>query len=136
MYVPKHRFYAVFVPAAGSRLYIDPRSGIVAREPVADEPAPSHVMVWFEGNRLGAENLTRYVERVNNSAGRADQSYPTIAKQLVPREELVNVGRYDLQDGRLEVTDLAALTAWLEGEPLELAMYPHGQYVNGRFVGA
>lgn len=127
MYIPKHRNYRLFVPAADSRLGIDPRSAIVAHSPTGGVGDVKLVLCWYEGNRFGADNLKRYVERVNCAAGRADQNYPTIAKQAIAPNELIDVGTYDLQNGQLQVTNPAALSAWLEGESLELALYPHGR---------
>lgn len=127
MYVPRHRRYRVFVPTPGSRLGIDPRSAIVAHDPVVVAGDAQLVLCWYEGNRYSASNLHRFVERVNNAAGRADQNYPTIAKQAIPRSQLVDVGTYDLQDGRLDVTDPAALATWLDGEPVDPLLDPYAR---------
>lgn len=116
MWTPNTRFYAVFVPANDHLAFIDPRSAIVA--PVAATQS-AEFMVWFEGNRLGADNLHRYVERVHCAAGRADTRYPTTAIAQAQLAQLRQVGTYDFLLGRLTVADEDALKAWLDGERLD-----------------
>ncbi len=63
------------------------------------------VAVHFEGNRYGAVNLRRFADRVAQAAARLRFEYPTVAKGIVPREWLVEVGRYDGVEGRVELGD-------------------------------
>lgn len=66
----------IVVPVAGamSDHVIDQRSGVVAKR------KGDQVAVYYEGNRMGADNLNRYAERVTNAAGRLFKRYPTVAR--------------------------------------------------------
>lgn len=65
----------VVVPKPGSMAsrIIDSASGIVAKR------QGQSVRVYFEGNRMGAENLQQPEQRVVCAAGRLFKKYPTIA---------------------------------------------------------
>lgn len=117
-YTPKHRFFRVFVPASTSSLHgIAPRSAIVAKEPLSIEEG--RVLVYYEGNLNGAENLKDLLERLNCAAGRCSERYPTVAMMSVKLSGLVDVGRFDLLTGQLlTLSEPQALLAWLDGEPL------------------
>lgn len=116
-YTPKHRFFRVLVPKAGTHPLIDPRSAIVTREPVQADGG--QVLVYFEGNRLGAENLRQFVERARCAAGRDSEKYPTVAMAKLPLEDFLDVGRLDLLTGELlTLSQPATLVEWLDGEPL------------------
>lgn len=108
--------FDLFVPADGTDLGIDPRSAIVASVTQRGQP---RLLVHFEGNRFGAENLRRYEERCLHAADRAAVAYPTIAKENLPIGELVRVGQFDLRARRVVAIERPdALAAWLAGEPL------------------
>lgn len=90
----------IYVPKKGSgfETEIDDGSGIVGAR---DEQG--RLVIHYEGNRIGAENLRTWRERVRCAAGRKFLSYPTIAMQLVPPEregELEKVGRITSLDPR------------------------------------
>ena len=74
----KGEFAWVVVPREGSGpdAQIDRASGIVAQR------QGDHVVVYYEGNRYGADNLKAYADRVKNAAGRLFKRYPTIAKSI------------------------------------------------------
>ena len=66
---------------------IAPRSGIVMR------PAPndaSYSVLHYEGNLHGAMNLNKWQERVMCAAGRLFTNYPTIAKSMLPADQVKN----------------------------------------------
>lgn len=93
MEVCMSRELLVFVPRSGvpAERMIDAGSAIVG----ADVRADGNVEVYYEGNRLGAENLRRYEDRLLVAGGRLAQRYPTIARALVPADDLVLVGTLD-----------------------------------------
>ena len=130
-YVPNHRYYQVFVPKDFDRaLGIKPGSAMVSPQDLfeaANVPGKQSpfLTVDYEGNLFGAENLQRFVERVHHAAGRADVRYPTVARAGFDPEALVPVGRYDLQEGLLTVTDEASLKAWLGGSVGDLNFHKY-----------
>jgi hypothetical protein len=69
-------------------------SGIVAKY-IDDE----FVLIYYEGNLYGAENLEDYTERIRCAAGRAFENYPTIARTCVEKrrfkKEFIIIGRID-----------------------------------------
>jgi hypothetical protein len=108
-----HTRFLVYVPNAGNTLGIAPGSAVVAPEGASE--IADRVLVHYEGNLHGAENLQRYVDRVHCAAGRAAYRYPTIALASAHASDLTRVGRYDLTRGQLTVENAQALEAWLEG---------------------
>lgn len=68
----------IVLPRKGSESEktIDPQSGIVAAV------RGDQVDVYYEGNRMGAENLSLYAQRVTNAAGRLFKRYPTVARSV------------------------------------------------------
>lgn len=116
-YIPKHRFFRVLVPKSNNHPFIDPRSAIVTREPLQVEEG--RVRVYYEGNRLGAENLTSFLGRALCAAGRDSERYPTVAMAQVLLEDFLDVGRLDLLTGQLlTLSEPKALLDWLDGQPL------------------
>jgi hypothetical protein len=70
-----HERLAVYVPdpdapadAARTVAHIDRGSGIVGKRIVEADPAESPLLVYYEGNRYGAENMRLYAERVYHAA--------------------------------------------------------------------
>jgi hypothetical protein len=84
----------VLVPKPGSRAadMIDAGSGVVTDE--ASWTGLPEALVYFEGNRYGAENLRTFDQRVLSAAGRLDQRYPTVAKAMLPIDDFVPVGLF------------------------------------------
>jgi hypothetical protein len=98
---------------------IAPRSAIVSSRDQSGE----HRLVYLEGNLYGAENLSRYAERVRSAAGRAFYRYPTIAKARLPTADLLLVGTYDARSRRVtQISDAAALAAYLDVEDLPIVL--------------
>jgi len=106
----------IVVPKVASplSLIVDPGSAIVCA--LDDEGQPvSHngqVLVYFESNRYGAVNLQDFESQVMVAAGRLRDDAPTVAKALVPVDELQLVGWYRDRDLPLDVVDPVTLTAW------------------------
>src|SRR3712207_2626325 len=98
----------VWVPNPGSplRLFIEQGSGIVSR-PLAD--TDDRVLISYEGNVYGMQNIVTYADRVYHAASRLLSHYPTIATAFPARTELVLVGTFDgtrvVLDG-LDVVDV------------------------------
>jgi hypothetical protein len=98
-------------PRSEARFSIDPGSGIVTAD-LSNQQA----LVYFEGNRSGAENIITLADRADHAADRLVQQYPTIAKSLLPSTLLHRVGVLDLTTGTITVDDDAArvkLATWM-----------------------
>jgi len=93
-------------------------SAIVAEE-AAIAASGERVLVHYEGNLYGSEEMNHYPVRALHAAGRAQQRYPTTAKAYVERGSVLAVGTYDTRIGRITaITDPDALTVWLGSESL------------------
>jgi hypothetical protein len=70
------------------------------------------VVVYYEGNRYGAENLRTYSQRVSMAAGRMFKKYPTIALMGFTREDFCQwfktVGTID-EDYNMAILDVASV---------------------------
>jgi hypothetical protein len=106
----------VYVPAPTSPLRHTIRrgSGIVG-VPHAD----GFVRIDFEGGIYEQAEMRRYANRVLHAAGRARANYPTVARALVRADELVEVGVWNDDLGRVlphpTADAVRALTEWLGG---------------------
>lgn len=106
--------HIIFVPKEGTNLGIHPGSGIVA---AIDDAAARTVVIYFEGNLYGASNLSDFESRVNQAAGRQAQRYPTIARMVAPREDLIEVGRFDYSANQIvSLLNEHALAKWIPDE--------------------
>ncbi len=87
-------------------------SGIVG---APEQPKPGYIQIYYEGNIHGAENMKRFEEKLCHAAGRAIQSYPTIAKALVSIDDLTEIGVFDTDTNKFEWFDpqLPLLVQWL-----------------------
>jgi hypothetical protein len=111
VYVPR-----VSHPEVGQ---IDPGSAVVRLR--LDD---GRVAIHYEGNRYGSASMERFADRVAQAAARLRFDYPTVAKARVPGESLVEVGRYDGVEGRVELSGEGAereLRRWLGVEQLDPA---------------
>lgn len=86
--------FTVYIPRKNSRLanIVTPASAIVKSKPISD----TSVMVYYEGNVYGAENIKTFEDKCLLAAGRAKDRYPTTALTIVPLEEVIDIGVYDL----------------------------------------
>jgi hypothetical protein len=105
---------AVFVPVAGKLEVIDRGSGIVGDRWVGDE-----VLIDYEGNRYGYANVKTFADRCARAYDRQSVSYPTVARMVVHRDALIQVGTFD-QDQRVVYSENdAALREWLGLDDVE-----------------
>lgn len=95
----------IFVPRSGSSLRIAKGSAIVGRDTGTDE-----LTVYYEGGIYNPQ--MSYDEKLLHAADRLVVRYPTVARTITPRAELVPVGTYDYGSFTAEITDEAALAAW------------------------
>ena len=82
----------VFVPKASSQMHSHIIKGSAV---VGMESHGGRVLIYFEGNMYGAENVKTFEEKCTVAAGRLALSAPTIAKCLVDVSEVIEVGEFD-----------------------------------------
>jgi hypothetical protein len=105
---------AVFVPSSATT----PLATIVAPGSAIIGPAGSdeseQVTVDYEGAVYGQANIQTYADRARQAAGRQLQHYPTVARSVVLRSELRQVGWFDPENG-ITLLDGAegAVASWL-----------------------
>lgn len=109
----------VYVPTDSSKHGILPGSAIVGEW----EFSVGRVTLDFEGNRFGASNLNRFVERCLAAWGRHVEHYPTVARAYVNSHEVIQVGEFDPYEKKVVVPELdePKLMAWLGYSPDEWA---------------
>lgn len=103
----------VYVPVHPDRLSLILKgSAIVSDGQLRD----GQLLVYFEGNLYGAVNLQRFEDKMLQAAGRLVQKYPTVARCLMPVDQLMEVGTYDYPNQRFQAKPdtLSALNQWLE----------------------
>lgn len=111
---------------------VDPRSAIVGtparqwverREAKIDGRLPrmvagdTNLVIDFEGNRYGAQNMRTYADRAMHAAGRQHECYPTVARCIIPSRLLVRVATLDYDREQVRCLDedgVLALMRWLE----------------------
>lgn len=94
--------FKVYIPKESSRLtaVIAKGSGIVS---CTEEYIPGHVKIFYEGNLYGAENLETFEDKLYIASSRAVANYPTIAKMMVPLDQLVCIGEYNFTDKKFKL---------------------------------
>jgi hypothetical protein len=113
---------AVFVPASATvpiARTIARGSAIVGK---AGSDETEQVTVDYEGNINGAVNIKTFADRVRAAAGRQSVLYPTVARSIVPRSALYQVGWYDPENGITLLDNLQAkkaLVSWLDVKDLD-----------------
>lgn len=110
---PENAPMHIVIPKAETTLarQIKAGSGVVMRE------TAQGLVLDYEGNLYGAENLRTYAERLKHAAGRAAANYPTLARLwLRTAADVEIVGDYDVATWRPQLsTDAiaqAALARW------------------------
>ncbi len=53
------------------------------------------VLIYYEGNIYGAQNIRTYEDKIYHAADRLVAKYPTVARTWAKPEDLVRVGTYD-----------------------------------------
>lgn len=94
---------------------IDRGSGIVGSEPTTGD----RILIFFEGNRFGAQNMVTFADRCYFAGSRLLDDYPTVAQAYVPAGALKQAGWYYPHYGRVEIRDvhdMIALAHWLDLE--------------------
>lgn len=117
--VPAH--LRLYVPHPESRLCTELAHGsAIVGLPLAN----SAIRIYYEGNTIGAPNLSRYRERCVQAAGRMlheyPRGYPTRAREDVDACEVVEIGTIESRSGHLRITAPSNdLTWWID--PTDLA---------------
>jgi hypothetical protein len=102
----------VYVPSPTSplRKTIRAGSGIVGTT-----QADGRILIDYEGNLYGAVGLEVYEERVFHAYDRHTWhgvGYPTVARQLVDRDEVIKVGTYNHEAKAVEISRRDLVDEW------------------------
>lgn len=113
--------WLVVLPSESTPHRIAAGSGVVCQSAAND----GSVIVDFEGNLYGAANLSRYADRVWHALGRAQTSYPTVARIRVPLSDFVIVGVFDELWGRVivDTEHRQLVAAWLDIDVADLDIH-------------
>lgn len=117
----------VYIPNIAAPLWntIDRASGIVGTPGKLD---PNAVLIDYEGNRYNAMNIVTWADRVYHAYDRhtwnEGRGYPTIARLNVDPHEVVRVGSFDPEAGKITLDlnekSTPELMSWLAwGVPLD-----------------
>lgn len=93
---------AVFLPF-DEQLGIRQGSGIVG-SPVEGFDRQMR-MIDYEGNLYGSQNVVTFADRCAIAAGRHLERYPTVARMVVHRNRLVEIGEFDPEFGQVELIE-------------------------------
>lgn len=108
---------AVVVPKLDRQQYvaimIDPGSGIVA---CAMANMPDKLLVYYEGNRMGACNMNTLEDRTMNAYGRMAKNYPTVAMAMMDASDFEVIGRISPDGFDVDVSN-PSLKAWVAHQP-------------------
>ena len=78
--------------------------------------ATGQIRIYYEGNVIGAKNLTRYRDRAAQATGRLlhnyPTGYPTRAREDVDAREVVEIGVIDVETNRIEISAGPADVSW------------------------
>lgn len=112
---------AIFVPASSTSplaARVARGSGIVGQ--VGSGMAET-ISLDYEGAIYGQANLVTYADRVRTAADRQLQHYPTVARCVVARSQLRQVGWFDPDSDAMTLLDDAeeALASWLGVEAID-----------------
>jgi hypothetical protein len=114
------RKLAVFVPAnttVSIASHVARGSAIVGP---TDSDELEQVTVDYEGSIYSQANIKTYADRARHAAGRQVAHYPTVARSVVPRSDLRQVGWFDLENGITLLDDaMEAVTSWLGVEVMD-----------------
>jgi hypothetical protein len=104
---------ALYVPHPESRLCRELAKGSA----IVGMPIDSgSIRIYYEGNVIGASNLTSYRAKAMQAAlrmiHRYPAGYPTRARQDVDPREVIEIGTLEPSTGRLKVTAAAGDVGW------------------------
>lgn len=104
---------AVYLPHPESRLCTELARGSA----IVGLPLESGAIgIYYEGNVIGASNLTTYRAKAIQAAGRMlhnyPAGYPTRARDQVDPREVVEIGRLEPSSGRLEISARIDEVSW------------------------
>ena len=92
VFIPKPRMFASRTIAQGS--------AIVGKKHESDG-----FIIFYEGNLYHAENIKTFEDKAMLAAGRMEDNYPTVAKMLCRKEDLILVGHFESSDKSLVILD-------------------------------
>lgn len=102
--------HILFVPRELKHALFAPGSAILSSVEEAANPA---VIVYYEGNLYRFDNIKTFADKAMHAADRQSQRYPTSAMACIDREDLIEVGTYDLAQQRItSITERDLLVAW------------------------
>lgn len=106
----------LYVPHPESRLCSELARGSAI---VGEPSAPGRIRIYFEGNIVGAANLTRFRERVVQAAARMlhnyPAGYPTRAREEVDEREVIQIGSIETGNCGLHISARPGeLDWWIE----------------------
>lgn len=113
---------AVFVPANTTVPIARIVAGGSAILGEADSDEAEQITVDYEGALYGPVNMKTFADRARHAAGRQSVLYPTVARSVVPRSHLRQVGWFDPENGITLLNDAQAqeaLASWLGMEVIE-----------------
>lgn len=111
----------VYVPEGAASII--PGSGVVGSRDIGR----TFIVIDFEGNKFGSENMRSWAEKVFHAAGRHVCCYPTVARMTVSPSMVRKIGTYDVATDRIHLEDAEALKAWIGAEDYaELAITKEG----------
>src|SRR5450759_3618773 len=118
--VPIQTHVSLYLPHPESKLSSDLAHGSAI---VGLPLATGQIRIYYEGNVIGAENLTRYRDRAVQAAGRMVHSYPdgypTRAREDVDPREVVEVGAIETKTYRIDFSARPTdLSWWIDAEDL------------------
>jgi|SRR5450759_100932 len=118
--VPIQTHVSLYLPHPESKLSSDLAHGSAI---VGLPLATGQIRIYYEGNVIGAENLTRYRDRAVQATGRLlhnyPNGYPTRAREDVDAREVVAIGVIDVKTYRIDISvGPADVSWWIDGDDL------------------
>lgn len=118
--IPIPQYLTIYLPHPESRLssHLARGSAIVGLPLITGQ-----IRIYYEGNVIGAENLTRYRDRAAHATGRLlhnfPTGYPTRAREDVDAREVVEIGVIDVETHRIDLSaGPADLSWWIDVDDL------------------
>jgi hypothetical protein len=128
--IPIPPYLTLYLPHPESRLSSDLAHGSAI---VGLPLTAGQIRIYYEGNVIGAENLTRYRDRAAQATGRLLHNYPigypTRAREDVDAREIVEIGVIDVETYRIDISARPAdVSWWIDGDDLvDLGLIQKGE---------